>query len=289
MATGVQTFHAVLAVVAVLTLVVIAVLLGMARTDAKSGSGDLYFDVAMGVKPGMQALTISGRNPEVSASNNEDLWDGGGNYPAPLPHAQTVVVSSDNPDDDEGGDGALSVLLVGVDGDYRSVRETVAIQGLQPVETTTKFLAVNTMEVASSGAYGVNQGKLVAVGSEAKTQVAIISPTLARSFAARYTVPADQTVLINRLVANINQPGDDAVTTAMFILWVQNSEDGGNIKPKDLFGVQASGDGHMAREFSPPLRVPPRSEISMSVSVSTPNVDVSADIYAVTVKGAVTQ
>ena len=43
----------------------------------------------------------------------------------------------------------------------------------------------------------------------------------------------------------------------MFILWVANSNEGGNLKPHALFGVQASGDGHMERTFQPPIRVPP--------------------------------
>ncbi len=163
------------------------------------------------------------------------------------------------------------------------LRESLPLRGTEAVHTASKFLAINSMYVCASGSYGVNRGRLLAVASESRTAMGVVSPTLAKSFAARYTVPANQSVLVHHLMANINQPGDEPVTSAFFMLWVQDSTQGGNLKPAALFGVQASGDGHMERTFQPPLRVPPKSEIYMSVSVSALNVDVSADIDAIAV------
>lgn len=271
-------------VVIALALVVTTVLLGLIYWNGATSTGDFYFDVAAGKRPGMQALTISGRNPSVSTSANEDLWEGGGDFPPPLGYAQAVEVASDSVEDAPGQDGALTVTLEGVGEGYISLRESVALKGTEAVLTSSKFLAVNSMYVASSGAYGVNRGEITATAQEARSRMAIVMGSLVKSHAARYTVPANETVMINHLTANINQPGDDPVTTAMFILWVQNAEEGGNTKPVTMFGVQASGDGHMKRDFAPPIKVPPRSEIYMSVSVSTCNVDVSADIEAVVVK-----
>ena len=56
------------------------------------------------------------------------------------------------------------------------------------------------------------------------------------------------------------------------------------MRPRMLFGVQSSGDGHMAHEFKPPLRVPPRAEVYVSTSVTAIGVDVTAIIDAVAVR-----
>ena len=270
----------------VVLLVLQAVFVGLLWHKSATSSGDLYYDVAMGRRPGMAALSISGRNPSVGSDVNEDLWDGGGDFPAALAYPQVVEVSSESPDDAPEHEGALAVVLEGVGAGYMPLRESVPLKGATPVRTAGKFMAINSMYVAASGSYGVNRGRLLAVAAESRTAMGVVSPTLAKSFAARYTVPANQSLLVHHLIANINQPGDEPVTSAMFMLWVQDSTQGGNLKPAALFGVQASGDGHMERTFQPPLRVPPKSEIYMSVSVSALNVDVSADIDGITVTEA---
>lgn len=277
--SSVAAFLALVAIISILALN--AVFLGLLWRDSRDRSGDYYVDVAMGRRAGARAVTIAGRNPSVASDNNEDLWDGGGDFPPPLAFPQAVEVASNSPEDTEGGIGARRVTLEGVGAGYRAVKETVTLAGEEAVVTTQKFLAINAFYVSASGSYGVNRDQVTAVAREARTQMAVISPTLARSLAARYTVPAGETLLVHNLVANINQPGDEPITTAFFMLWVRDAEEGGNLKPYFLSGVQASGDGHIARTFQPPLRVPATSDIYMSVSVSATDVDVSAYIDAV--------
>jgi len=134
----------------------------------------------------------------AAGTSAETIWLQGAAYTWPAAAAVLEITSSDDTDDDIGGDGALTVVLEGLDADYAAISNTVILEGNTAVDTDDAFLRVNRMYVASSGVNGTNTGVIYAstgaqsggVPSVATTIRATIGAGLAQTQQAFYTVPA---------------------------------------------------------------------------------------------------
>lgn len=116
----------------------------------------------------------------------EPITDLGTNH---LPTTAAVVsVSSSSSQDTDGGTGAHSVEIEGLDQDYAQVIENVTMNGTGTVSTTTTFLRVFRMRVIEAGSNETNSGNIDA--SVGGTDVARISSDLGQTLMACYTIPA---------------------------------------------------------------------------------------------------
>ncbi len=95
--------------------------------------------VSMGIVDGFEAFQKFGRNPNVSAAADEDVWSVGGTYVFPS-GAETLDVVSDSDEDQPTGDGCGTVEIFGLDADYNEITEVVTLGGLAPATTTKSFL-----------------------------------------------------------------------------------------------------------------------------------------------------
>ena len=104
------------------------------------------------------SVIVFGYNPDVDTAE-ESVWPDGGTVPHPTT-ASVLKISSSSTDDTAAGTGARTVVIVGLDGSYNQVSETVTLNGQTAVNTTNSYLYVNQFYVASVGSGGANAGNI---------------------------------------------------------------------------------------------------------------------------------
>ena len=105
--------------------------------------------------------------------------------------AAALSVVSTSTDDDAGGTGALTVLVQGLDTNYKPVSDTVVLDGTTPVVTTQTYLRVNSAQVQTAGTGLVNAGDItVSVGGNVQR---FIEADAGICHCSQYCIPAGHT------------------------------------------------------------------------------------------------
>jgi hypothetical protein len=118
--------------------------------------------IARGFTKGHRALYKFGYNPDVNGEE-ETVWAQGGDFPYPT-SAVTMFVSSTSANDANGGTGANSILIQGLDENYDEIEETVFLNGQTQVATQLAYLRVYRAFVTLAGTGGTSGGTIY-VGS----------------------------------------------------------------------------------------------------------------------------
>lgn len=160
---------------------------------------ELGIQVARGLVPGVQGLSISGFQPAVS-STWIPLWDAGATTYTYFNSAQQVRVWSSSASDTN-----VSVLVSGLDASYNILTETVVLtNGTTGVLTTGSFLRVNSIALTR---VPMAVGSISAGSSDKLTTLAIIPIGTSRSAMTVYTVPNNYTFYLTQVNAYTNQNG----------------------------------------------------------------------------------
>ena len=198
--------------------VVRAVLTGQdpdgAFSNMKAGSGsslitsDLLTQVALGNVSGHELITKFGRNNNIDTTTDpEDIWRGGGLYtgmPIHSASAETVEVFSSATTDDDGDDGANTVRLEGVAGDWTFQTVDVTMNGQTAVPTTETWHRVNRAYVLTAGASETNDGDITIRHTSTTANIfAVIPAGKGQTQIAAYTIPDGKTGYLTRVNASI--------------------------------------------------------------------------------------
>jgi hypothetical protein len=181
--------------------------------------GDFLTEVALGNVSNYEMGTKFGRNPDIDAGQTEDVWNGGGDYTGhTLTSPETVDVVSDSTDDDDGGAGARTIRITGLESDTATeyTSEVITMNGTLPVTSTRSWWRVNRVEVLTVGSAGDNQGTITVdpstTGSSARFAAV---PLFNQSTIGAYTVPAGRTMLLKRVRAAITRANGSAGSATM--------------------------------------------------------------------------
>lgn len=162
------------------------------------------------------SIIVFGYNPDVDTSE-ESVWPDGGTVPHPTV-ASVLKISSSDANDTSAGTGARTVTIVGLDGDYNEISETVTLNGQTAVNTTKSYLYVNQFYVASVGSGGANAGNINAgTGTVTAGVPAVLYDIIATGYNNRttghYCVPAGYTgYMLQGLFSAGQASGSTAVT-----------------------------------------------------------------------------
>jgi len=151
-----------------------------------SSSRNVFLDANRGIHPDCQAIH---RFATASAfgTTYQTVWDnGGGIYTFPA-SALTMLCVSDSALD------TMGLVIGGLDANYKTITETVTLNGLTPVTTTNQFLRINDVQIAS----GENQGNIQITNDG--TTYGHISALFGVQQSTVYTVPADHTFYITQV------------------------------------------------------------------------------------------
>ena len=115
------------------------------------------YEVAMGKRQGRETWNIFGYNTDVDNVSPEIVASFGGTFNI-MTNADNLDIVSSSSNDTDGGTGANTVYIEGIDADSNMQNETITLNGTTPVTTTKTWLGVNRVFVLSTGSLNTNAG-----------------------------------------------------------------------------------------------------------------------------------
>lgn len=128
------------------------------------------------------------------------IWNGVGDYPWPSVASQLQIVSTDA-NDTVLGNGARTIMLVGLDENFMEYIEVVSMNGINNVTTTGSFIRINSAHVITSGNAGGCVGEITITHITDNNIISYIEIGSNRSLQAVFTVPSSKKALIVELGA----------------------------------------------------------------------------------------
>jgi len=246
---------------------------------SKLGSSEPFeLQVAQGQIAYHEHIYKFGQNSVVGDSV-ETIWQQGGLYSYP-PSATTMTVSSSNTNDTSAGTGARTVQILGLDGDYNEISETITLNGQTAVTTTNSFLRVNRAIILTAGSGGANAGTIyvgtgtVTTGVPANVYTTINGDGTNQSLQAFWTVPANYDAYIYQ--TNVST-GNSSNTPAVLKTLLVARPHGGVFNTKEVIVLT---DGNHLQNYSFPITLTEKTDIEFRAesSSSSVNFDVSASM-----------
>lgn len=241
---------------------------------------DFALQVARGQIPGHSAISVFGYNPDVDTAE-ESIWPDGGTVPHPTV-ASVLKISSSSTDDTSAGTGARTVTIVGLDGSYNQVSESITLNGQTAVNTTNSYLYVNEFYVASTGSGGANAGNINAgTGVVTAGVPAVLYDIIATGYnnrtTAHYCVPAGYTGYLTTGVITTGQASGSTSVTAFL---KQHGQDG----VVRVGAVSTLNNGSVQYDFSYPYIISEKNCVGASAIGSAANNSASAFFNIVLIK-----
>lgn len=179
---------------------------------------DFKYETALGLRQGRTTWNKWGYNDDIDTGATEVIWSVGGSF-TKLSSASTLSIVSTSTDDANGGIGANSIIVYGIDANRMAQTEVVTMNGTTPVVTTTTWLGINRMSIYVSGSGEANIGTITATavtGGTTQGQIPIGSGSTQQAI---FFTQAGHTALMDWLFININKIGGSApiVTIKAFV------------------------------------------------------------------------
>jgi len=237
--------------------------------------------IARGFTKGHRALYKFGYNPDVNGEE-ETVWAQGGNMTYPT-SAVTMFVSSTSANDANGGTGANSILIQGLDENYDEMEESVFLNGQTQVATQLAYLRVYRAFVTLAGTGGTSGGTIYVGSSGATGGVPNTTVYANLSFGnqtqiAAYTVPAGYTLYVDDInfTAALSQANKTA--TCSFV----SRTFGSNVFRTRLINVLQSNQ--LIAKFEYPQPFTEKTDLECRVITNTTNNAIGASFQGVLVK-----
>lgn len=157
---------------------------------------DFFLEITKGNIPGHISINKFGHNPSVASGTEEDVW-AAGNTLAYLTAADTLDIVSTDAGDNQAGDGARSIFIQGLDGNFDEISETInthATDGMIAVTTVNSYIRVWRGNVVGIGLYGgTNLGDITFSDTIGGSTQAFIQAGEGQTDGTHYTIPANKT------------------------------------------------------------------------------------------------
>ncbi len=148
-------------------------------------------DISKGIVEGRTAVRVHGHNL-AAAATEETIWVDSSLYTY-LTAAEQLKVSSSVPATDiPASTGAWTILIKGLDTNYRLIEETVTLLNPGPVTTILSFLRVFCAQVMTAGTGGKNAGIIQINDNADALTLGLISVGENMCHSAIWTVPSRQ-------------------------------------------------------------------------------------------------
>lgn len=217
---------------------------------------DLYLNIARGLVKGTTFIHKFGAVNSMSITTTGTVWDVDNTiYPWSVwDTAGTITI-----DRAAAGDANKQITVVGLDGDYNELQETITLTNATGNASTNSFKRVFRAFVVN----GTENIGLISIKKGATT-VAAITAGKGQTLMAVYTVPAGYTGYLCKGTATA-QAGADA-TGDMFVRYFGQS----NFRVGHSFEVDGDGGQYMY-DFTVPLPIPAKSDIDVRVTTRSNN------------------
>ena len=236
-------------------------------------SYDWIINISAGAVDGTGYIEKFGMNVDVD-NDKETIWDGGGIYTY-IETAETLTVTSDDPQDNPTGTGARTVEIQGMNQAGEVVIETVDVGAT----TIGAFKRVFRVKVITVGTSGVNEGTISITSDDTSTVLAIIgvdgtganAAGRGQTFMALYTVPAGKTAYLTQWTVGAGKQNTDAI--AMFMTRDPDAPGNGAWNARDIITVSATT---YAKDYKIPIKINAGDDIEIRAYSSVNNSLVSS-------------
>ena len=237
--------------------------------------------IARGFTKGHRSLYKFGYNPDVN-SEEETVWSQGGNMTYPT-SAVTMFVSSTSANDANGGTGANSILIQGLDENYDEIEETVFLNGQTQVATQLAYLRVYRAFVTLAGTGGTSGGTIYIGSSGATGGVPNTTVYANLSFGnqtqmAAYTVPAGYTLYLDDINFTAALSTANKTATCSFV----SRTFGSNVFRTRFINVLQSNQ--LITKFEYPQPFPEKTDLECRVTTNTTSNAIGASFQGVLIK-----
>lgn len=233
-----------------------------------------------------QSIYKFGYNPDINGTE-ETIWSQGGIYSYPTTAAQ-LYVSSSSGNDTNGGTGANSVKIIGLDANYNEVEEDITLTGQTQKITQTSWIRVYRMYITLAGSGGGAAGTIYLANSGASAGVptgtvyASILLGAGQTEMAVYTVPAGYTLYLD----DINFTSAVSLANSYVRVRFVQRDFGTNVFREQTRIVLQSNTYIFKFEY--PLRIPEKTDLEVrAISVGSSNNQVSATWQGVLIKNEI--
>lgn len=234
---------------------------------------ELLISISRGTIAGASPIIKFGRNESIDTANDEDIWDGGGDYIFPTA-ARIHDLASTDANDADGDAGANTLQVEGLDANYIEISEVVEMNGVANVPTVNSYLRINRMFVLTAGATGWNEGVITATAQTDGTVSAQITPGQIgnnQTQQAIYTVPADKSGCILDIWGSVNKKNAAAAEVSLRFRPL-----GGVFRNRHPIGIHTTGSSYVQHFFPLPLLVDEKTDLIMRGGTGTNDTDLSA-------------
>lgn len=151
---------------------------------------DYPLQAARGLTDGVSIERKFGRNPNIGTSDEVIASSGLANPYTPT-IATTIEAISTSANDTAAGSGARTIIVEGLDASFNEITATITMNGTSATTaTTSSFIRVNRVYVATSGTYqGNNAGDITVRVSGAGATIGLILTGLGQNLNSHYCVP----------------------------------------------------------------------------------------------------
>ena len=218
-------------------------------------NNEYHNSVALGKHTGISTWNKFGNNLDVDVGT-EVVANFGGSF-SPLTTASTLRFVSSSTDDDDGGIGANSLVVWGVDANRDAVIEVVTLNGTSNVDTTSTWLGINRVSLNLSGSSKGNVGNITITDVTSGATQAYLTATEGTTQQLIYFTPNNSTSLIKWILLKGNKiSGGDPIIN--FKIWVYSAISNSNY---DIFeyNMNTGVENHIDLHLPEPLIVSEQS------------------------------
>ena len=240
------------------------------------------YEVALGKRQGAELWNKFGYNDDLDSGSPELVAAQDGLLTI-LTSASTLTISSSSASDSNGGVGANSIVIYGIDTNRLSAIEVVALDGLSDVVTTSTWLGINRVAIFLAGTSQSNVGNITIEATTGGSVQAYLPIGVGTTQQLIFFSQAGHQVLADWVVLNAQKISGGGNPIVTFKGWVYSAISNSKYEVfREI--IDTSTDGHTALTPSQPFVIGESSVFYIEATTTVNNTVVSGRISLIEFK-----
>lgn len=233
-------------------------------------------EVARGNVPGFAVLHKFGDNPDIDTGTDPETISTVGGIVVFPTTGRVHGLHSASAADDDGSTGCREVTVYGLDNDWITATEAVAMDGTTHALTANTYAIIHRLQCTRFGTGKTNAGIITAFPLvDVSTAINIVA-SRGQSLVAFYGVDAKKDLYLTQFWGSLQSAGAGTALADYHILFEENYGNESGKAVKRIVGMDPKGQNPTIMPISPPLKAPGRTVVEVRINeVSANNVDAS--------------
>lgn len=181
---------------------------------------EFRYESALGLRQGVTTWNKFAFNTDIDSGTELVAAQGGSITILTTASTLTIVSSSTDDDGSPVGTGARTIVIYGIDANRRSQTEVVTMDGTTPVITSTTWLGINRVAVASAGSTQSNVGNITVTATTGGSTQAYVPAGLGVTEQMIFFTQSDHRSLVDWVLMNAQREGPATPPIVTFKWWI---------------------------------------------------------------------